>query len=383
MLGRVTAADRLASREAARAQAGGLGILHPLLEEPGLTDIYVNSPAEVWTDGAKGPRRHDIAFESEEAVRELATRLITAAGRRLDAGHPCADVQTAAGYRVHAVIPPISPASTCLSIRLQPRELPSFETLRAAGMMTPPVARALRGMISRRTSFLISGSAGTGKTTLLNALLGLCGPRERLVMIEDSAELRPEHPHAVTLQARESNTEGRGAFGLADLIRQALRMGPDRLVVGECRGAEIKELLLAMNTGHEGGGGTLHANSAGAVPARIAALGALAGLTAEAVTLQAVSAISAVIHLQRGPSGRFVQQIGVLSLGRAGLEVVPALTVTPAGETVSGPAAKDLDESTSPPEDHGAAHPGTGRRSGAGAGAGAGVPASPRDGGDA
>jgi pilus assembly protein CpaF len=346
MTARITAADRLAARESERARSRGLGILHPLLEEPGLTDIYVNSPDEVWTDGAEGPRRRDVVFAGEEAVRELATRLITAAGRRLDSGHPCADVQSAAGYRVHAVIPPISPESTCLSIRVQPRSLPTFEGLRAAGMLTESMEGALRGMISRRRSFIISGPSGSGKTTLLNSLLGLCGASERLVLIEDSAELRPAHPHVIRLQTREANAEGRGAVGLADLIRQSLRMGPDRIVLGECRGAEVKELFLAMNTGHEGGGGTLHANSAEAVPARLVALGALTGLTAEAVALQAVSAISVVVHLQRGPRGRFVQQIGVLSVGEAGLEVLPALSASPDGRTVIGPAIEALERLT-------------------------------------
>lgn len=325
------ASARLARWEQERAHLQGLGPLDLLLHRPGLTDIYVNAPDQVWTDGRDGLRREEVSFPDDAAVQELATRLITTAGRRLDLGHPCADVQTDEGYRVHAVLAPISSGPTRLSIRLQPEVRPSFLELQEMGMFPPRAARILRELILRRRSFLISGSTGTGKTTLLNALLGLCGARERLVLIEDSAELRPDHPHWVSLQTRQPNAEGAGGVGLTELIRQSLRMGPTRLVLGECRGEEIRDLLTALNTGHEGGGGTLHANSAEAVPSRLLALGALAGMSLQAVQRQAVTAVHAVLHLERTPQGRRLTQIGVLRLREERLVVDPALAWTPQG----------------------------------------------------
>ena len=189
------------------------------------------------------------------------------------------------------------------------------------------VQSVLERMVASRLSFLISGATGSGKTTLLATLLGLCHPGERLVMIEDAAELNPVHPHVVSLESRHGNLEGGGAVDLGELVRQALRMRPDRLVVGECRGAEVRELLSAMNTGHTGGGGTIHANEAAAVPARLAALGALAGMGQDAVRLQVASAIDAVVHVERSETGRRVASIGIMEADDSGLSVAVALDV--------------------------------------------------------
>lgn len=301
--------DRL---EHERAESLGFGPLQPLFEDPSLTDVYVNAPDEVWTDGPEGLRRTEVRFDSDDAVAALAVRVIGAAGRRLDAGHPCTDVQTRQGYRVHAVLPPISPGHVLLSIRRQPEYRPGFSQLQRAGLCGQELADLLRAVVRARLGFLISGSTGTGKTTLLNALLGLCPAEERIVMIEDSAELAPDHPHAVGLQTRPPNAEGAGGIGLTELIRQSLRMGPDRIVLGEVRGEEVKDLLTALNTGHEGGGGTIHANSAAAVSSRLLALGALAGMSPEAVDLQAATAVDVVIHLERTAAGRRVAQLGML-----------------------------------------------------------------------
>lgn len=364
MRGVGSASGRLARWEAERAELRGLGILQPLLDEPGLTDIYVNAPGEIWTDGAQGLRRRDLAFPDDDAVRELAVRLITLAGRRLDTSHPCADVQTAAGYRVHAVLPPVAPEHPLLSIRLQPEHRPDFAQLCASGLCEEATARLLRRIVAARVSFLVSGSTGSGKTTLLNALLGLCPARERLVLIEDSAELRPEHPHVVSLQTRQPNAEGAGGIGLTALIREALRMGPDRLVLGECRGEELKDLLLALNTGHEGGGGTLHANSAQAVPSRLLALGALAGLAPEAVRRQVLTGLGAVIHLERGSRGRRVREIGVFRDDRLpgalpGPDDVGRGPVTGGAAGASGGEGLSVCPAWICPEDD-AAHPGPG-----------------------
>ncbi|GGH61185.1 TadA family conjugal transfer-associated ATPase [Rothia aerolata] len=306
-----------------QAELCGLGVLEPLLAIEGITDIFVNSPTDVWIEAAGQLRRTEVSFADDAAVRALAVRLITAAGARLDDAVPSADVQTESGYRVHAVLPPISRGSPLLSIRIQPSQRPGLGELRNRGMFGEEVAAVLRFLARQKKNFLISGGTGTGKTTLLNALLSSCPENERIVTIEDSAELAPAHPHVVSLQTRAANTEGRGETDLAELVRQALRMRPSRLVLGECRGAEIADMLTAMNTGHSGTGGTLHANSAAAVPARLYALGALAGMSAEALALQASTALEFVIHIERRASQRFIAEIGRLVLRRGELAVEP------------------------------------------------------------
>lgn len=321
------AGAKLASWESERAQYQGLGVLEPLLWVPDLTDIYVNAPDEVWTDGPRGLERSSIRFSTDEEVRNLAVRILSAEGRRLDASHPCASAQTSMGYRLHAAIPPVTAATTHLSIRIQPEERPPLYLLADQGMFPSFIETILRHIVASKASFLISGATGSGKTTLLNAMLELCPLTERLLLLEDTSELAPRHPHVVSLRSRSANAEGSGAVTLTDLIREALRMGPDRIVVGECRGPEVADLLVAMNTGHEGGGATIHANSMEAVPARLMALGALAGMSPDAVTQQAAASIRVVIHLERGPKGRRLRQIGLLEAPTGGLMVRPAVDI--------------------------------------------------------
>ncbi len=328
-------AGSLAAVESINAELSGLGPLQPLLKDLGVTDIFVNGPRSVWVDRGSGAEPVDVCFTGENQLRALAVRLIAAGGRRLDDASPCVDVRLDGGYRIHAVLPPISAQGVILSIRIRRAEVFTLDELVTSGFAEPVIAGVLRAVIARRLSFLISGATGTGKTTLLSTLLSLCDAKERLVLIEDAAELEPDHPHVLTLEARHANAEGGGAVDLTELVRQALRMSPSRLIVGECRGAEVRELLSALNTGHRGGGGTLHANGAADVPARLAALGALAGLSVGAVAIQAVSAVDVVIHLDRGACGRRVAEIGVVSLASGGLEVTPALSV----RDEPGPAA--------------------------------------------
>jgi pilus assembly protein CpaF len=199
--------------------------------------------------------------------------------------------------------------------------------------MDAGTARLLRAVLDARLSFLVSGGTGSGKTTLLSCLLGLVEPDERIVLAEDSAELRPRHPHVVRLETRPANQEGIGQVTLRDLVRQALRMRPDRLVVGEVRGPEVLDLLAALNTGHEGGCGTVHANAASDVPARLEALGSTAGLDRAALHSQLAAALSVVVHLVRDRSGRRrVAEIHVLERGRDGLvTTLPALAGTERG----------------------------------------------------
>ncbi|TDU89296.1 pilus assembly protein CpaF [Kribbella voronezhensis] len=294
----------LAVVAALRREALGAGPLDGLLSEPGITDILVNGANEVYVDRGSGLERVALRTGDESAVRRLATRLAAAAGRRLDDATPYVDVRLPDGTRFHAVLSPVAAPGTCLSLRVPSRKVFDLEELVAAGSLPPGGASVLRDLLDARLAFLISGGTGTGKTTLLNCLLSLVDESERLVLVEDASELRPDHPHVIRLEARPPNVEGSGEITMRDLVRQALRMRPDRLVIGEVRGAEVVDLLSALNTGHEGGCGTVHANSASDVPARLEALGAMAGLGRDALHSQVSSALQAVIHLVRGADGR-------------------------------------------------------------------------------
>ncbi|MHA3682982.1 CpaF family protein [Leucobacter sp. HY1908] len=307
---------------AARRAFGGL---LPLLDEPELRDIMVQVRAgrgELWLDrGARLERVSDWEA-TPAAVRGLATALIAAGGRHLDELQPCADVRLGDGIRVHAVLPPVSVAGAAVSIRIPSLTAPDFAALVRGGLCDAETAWQLARLVETRRNFLITGGTASGKTTLLTALLDRCGAGERIVTIEDVAELRLRHPHVVALEARPASAEGVGEVGVERLLREALRMRPDRIVLGECRGAEIVTLLTALNTGHDGGAGTLHASNLADVPARLEALGSLAGFAPEALARQAVSALNAVVHVERGVRGHRVVAIGELRLGAAGaLEV--------------------------------------------------------------
>ena len=304
------------------AELYGLGALETLTHIPGITDIYVNSPQDVWVQAHGQTQPVTLTFETEAQVRQLANRLIRAHGGRLDAAHPADDVHDDSGRRIHAVIPPLV-ENTHLSIRLPAQRCLTLTALRESGMFDAATEQALRTMIARRQNFVVSGGTGTGKTTLLNALLGECEAWERLMILEDTPELSPQHPHTVSLKTRAANAEGAGEITLGDLLVQALRMAPDRLMVGECRGSEILHLLNAMNTGHQGAGTTLHANSAFAVPHRLAALGALAGLDERTVALHASTAFDRIIHLEQVQGVRRIAGIYRLDLRQDALVVTP------------------------------------------------------------
>ncbi|MEU2491745.1 TadA family conjugal transfer-associated ATPase [Streptomyces sp. NPDC007883] len=317
----------LGAAEELRGELVGTGPLESLLADPAVTDVLVSAPDRVWVDRGGGLRLTDVSFPDAAAVRRLAQRLAAVAGRRLDDARPWVDARLPDGTRMHAVLPPVAVGSTCLSLRVvRPRAF-SLHELMAAGTVPPGGDRLFRALIEARVSYVISGGTGSGKTTLLSTLLGLVGEHERIVLAEDSAELRPDHPHVVRLESRPANQEGAGLVTLRDLVRQALRMRPDRLVVGEVRGAEVTDLLAALNTGHDGGCGTVHANTAADVPARLEALGTAAGLDRAALHSQLAAALSVVVHLVRGRGGgRRVAEIHVLERDAAGLVVtVPAL----------------------------------------------------------
>ena len=284
--------------------AVGAGPLEPLLRLPGVTDVLVNGTQGVYLDRGAGLEPTGVSFPDDAAVRRLAQRLAAAAGRRLDDAAPHVDARLPDGTRLHAVLAPLARPGTLLSLRVPARTALDLDDLVASGAVTPELAEVLAAVVERRLAFLVTGGTGTGKTTVLATLLGLVPAQERLVVVEDSAELAPAHPHVVGLEARTSNVEGVGAVDLRTLVRQALRMRPDRLVVGEVRGGEVVELLAALNTGHEGGCGTIHANSAADVPARIEALALAAGLGRAAAHSQLASGLDLVIHLARDRAGR-------------------------------------------------------------------------------
>ncbi|WP_433828070.1 TadA family conjugal transfer-associated ATPase [Actinoplanes sp. CA-015351] len=324
-----TAVLRLADQ--VRDELLGAGPLAPLLADPEVTDVLVNE-AQVWVDRGAGLQRAAIRLSGPDEVRRLAQRLVAACGRRLDDGQPYADARLPDGTRLHAVLPPIAVGGPYLSLRTFRQRPFSLADLVRHGTVPAAAAPVLEAVVQARLAYLVTGGTGSGKTTLLATLLGLVPPAERIVLVEDAAELRPVHPHVVALQARTANVEGAGAVGLTDLVRQALRMRPDRLVIGECRGAEVADLLAALNTGHDGGAGTLHANAPGDVPARLEALGMLSGLPRAALHAQVLAALQVILQVRRTARGRVLESISVLvPSGESRLiSVLPAWTGSPA-----------------------------------------------------
>ncbi len=324
-------------------ESAGAGPLDVLLREPGVTDVLVNGPGQVFVDRGAGLELTSVRFGSDAAVRRLAQRLAAAGGRRLDDASPFVDVCLGDGTRLHAALAPVASPGTLLSLRVPPRQAFSLDQLVRAGTLDDSGARVLADLVASRAAFVVTGGTGSGKTTLLAALLSRVPAAERIVLVEDSAELRPEHPHVVALESRPTNVEGAGAISLRDLVRQALRMRPDRLVVGEVRGAEVVDLLAALNTGHEGGCSTLHANTPSDVPARLESLGITAGLDRVAVHAQVLAGLRVVVHLRRTARLRRLAEVGVLSPGPGGLVCEPALRLDRSGRLRPGPAAPGLE----------------------------------------
>lgn len=291
--------------------------LTPLLEDPAVTDVLVNGTKGIWIDRGQGlvpvpATKIEPELKSDDGVRALAVRLAATCGQRLDDAAPIVDGTFPSGVRLHAVLPPLSAEGPLISLRTHRRKALSLEQLIANGSVHPDFAQILRAFVRQKANVIISGATGAGKTTFLNAMLQLVPANERILVIEESAELRPNHPHVIHLQMRRANVQGVGEITMSELVRAAMRMRPDRVVLGECRGAEVRDVLSALNTGHEGGWATIHANSAEDVPARLVALGALAGMDESAVAAQAASALDAVVHIRRRGGLRYVSEIGVL-----------------------------------------------------------------------
>lgn len=318
------------------ARLTGFGALQPLVDTDGVTDVMVNPDGAVFVDSRAGVQRVPGMHLGPDQVRSLAVRLIAAAGKRLDDASPYADV-VVAGVRVHAVLPPVAAGATTLCLRRVRTAAAQLHTL----LPEPedPWREALEAMVRLRLNFLVSGGTGAGKTTLLSALLGRVPGTERIVVVEDANELAPDHPHCVNLCSRTGNTEGAGVVELTDLVRQALRMRPDRLVVGECRGEEVRDVLMALNTGHDGAGATLHANSAADVGPRLLALGALGGWDARSTALQAAAAVDVVVHMARRSGRRRPVSLSRLVLERGELRSRDILVAGPDGRARPGPEA--------------------------------------------
>lgn len=302
-------------------ELSGLGRLGQVLTDPWVTDVVVNADGSVWQDRGEGMERLGIELVAEEA-RNLAVHMAATCGSRLDDAMPYADgVLTglpadipAAAIRMHAVLSPPVQGGTCISLRMLKTSGLSIEQLVRDRFVSVELAEALRGIVDNRKNVLISGGTGAGKTTLLATMLGEVPGWQRCIVVEDTPELMPGHPHVVSLTARRGNAEGKGAITMQTLVKQCLRMRPDRIVVGEIRGAEVADLLVALNTGHAGSAGTIHANSPQAVPGRLDALGAMAGLPERALARQAVDGIDVLLHVARTAEGRRLTHVGQLAL---------------------------------------------------------------------
>ena len=283
----------------------GLGPLEDLLADPAVEDVLVNGPDEVYVERAGRVERTEVRFASEGALRDAIERILAPLGRRVDELSPMADARLGDGSRVNVVIPPLAVDAPALSIRRFAGERPGAERLVELGTLTAELRDLLAEAVASRRSLLVSGGTGSGKTTLLNALSEFIDPAERVITIEDAAELRLRQPHVVRLETRPASIEGRGEATIRDLLRNALRMRPDRLVVGEVRGAEALDLLVALNTGHDGALSTLHANSPEDALRRLETLALMAGvgLPHEAVREQVARGIDLVVHMARGRDG--------------------------------------------------------------------------------
>ncbi len=283
----------------------GLGPLEVLLADPAVEEVMVNGPGRVYVERGGLLEPTDVAFADEEELRNAIERILAPLGRRVDELSPMVDARLADGSRVNVVIPPLAIDGPALSIRRFGASRPGPDQLVELGTLDEEQRRLLERAVAERRSVLVTGGTGSGKTTLLNALSSFISPRERVVTIEDAAELRLQQPHVVRLESRPAGVEGRGEVTIRDLLRNALRMRPDRIVVGEVRGTEALDLLTALNTGHDGALSTVHANSPGDALSRLETLTLMAGvgLPHEAVAEQVRRGIDLVVHLQRQTDG--------------------------------------------------------------------------------
>jgi pilus assembly protein CpaF len=283
----------------------GHGPLERLLADDTVSEIMVNAPNDVWIERDGILHRTTVRFTDESQLRRIINKMVAEVGRRIDESQPMVDARMPDGSRINAVIPPLSLSGALLTIRKFGAERMEIETLVRLGSLTPETADLLRRCVEARLNILISGGTGAGKTTLLNAMSASIPDSERIVTIEDAAELRMAQRHVLRLECRPKNIEGEGEVTIRDLLRNTLRMRPDRIVVGEVRGAEALDMLQAMNTGHDGSLSTIHANSPRDALARVETMVLMAGydLPLRAIRQQVASALDLVIHLERVHDG--------------------------------------------------------------------------------
>lgn len=290
-------------REVTDALAG-LGPAQPLLRDPAVTDVLVNGPDEVWVERDGRLERTSVRFTDAAAVHAAALRTLAPLGLRLDRGRPWVDARLPDGSRLHALLPPLAPGGPVISVRRFAAVNHTWEALRRSGAVPGEAATLLRQAVAARRAIVCCGRTGTGKTTLLNLLLAEVGDDERVLIIEDAPELRPRCRHVVRLESRPPNAEGAGEVTIRDLVRQALRMRPDRIVVGEVRGVEVVDMLQALATGHEGCMTTVHARAADEALVRLEGMALLAGLPLSAARAQLAVGLDLLAVLSRGPDGR-------------------------------------------------------------------------------
>jgi pilus assembly protein CpaF len=303
---------------------GGLGPVEALLRDPAVTDVMINGPGEIWVERDGQLARTDAVFSGDEVLLSSLRRVLGPLRVRLDASHPWADAVLPGGVRLHALLPPLVDQVT-VTLRRVPAVVPSWSELESLGSVNASAREILVGAVHDRRNMVLCGQAGVGKTTLLSRLLAEVGD-DRLVIIEDAAELSHPSRHCVHLHVRPSTAEGVGAVDAAMLLRNALRMRPDRLVVGEVRGPEVADMLQAMNTGHDGSATTVHANGPQDALVRLEGMALLAGLPLPAVRAQLAAALDLVIALERGPDRtRRLASIGEVVAGVGGVPIVRPL----------------------------------------------------------
>jgi pilus assembly protein CpaF len=297
----VTANDRERLVEILFDEVIGLGPLEALLRDPEISEIMVNRPEQIFVERRGRIELTSLAFEDEDSLRRVIDRIVSTIGRRVDESEPMCDARLKDGSRVNVVIPPVAIYGPCLTIRKFGREVLTPESIVMNGGATEAMMEYLDAAVKTRLNVIVSGGTGSGKTTLLNVLSGFIPPTERIVTCEDAAELRLRQVHVISLESKPQNVEGRGAISIRDLVRNSLRMRPDRIIVGECRGPEALDMLQAMNTGHDGSMSTLHANNPRDAVNRLETLVLLAGteLPSRAIRSQITSAVNVVVQTER------------------------------------------------------------------------------------
>jgi pilus assembly protein CpaF len=284
----------------------GLGPLEPLLADPSVSDILVNGPKSVYVERKGRLEQTDVSFHDDYHLMNIIDRIVSAVGRRVDEASPMVDARLADGSRVNAIIPPLALDGPMLSIRRFSVERLGMEDMIGLGTVTESAAQVLKAIIEARLNVIVSGGTGSGKTTMLNILSSFISNLQRIVTIEDSAELQLQQPHVVRLETRPPNIEGKGEITQRDLVKNSLRMRPERIVLGEVRGAEALDMLQAMNTGHDGSLTTVHANSPRDALGRIETMVSMSGITfpPKALRAQIASAVDIVVQLERQEDGR-------------------------------------------------------------------------------